>query len=331
MHRSFAPVTTLALLLIVAGSSAADEPNATLKLLFTGDIMLADLPGKAIERGVDPFAEFAPVFREADFVIGNLECVVATKGEPYDKPWTFRAHPRCVPILQKHFHAVSIANNHSGDFGREAFVEMLDLLSGKVPAFGGGRNKAQARKPVMLAKHGLRVALLGYNEFYPRAFAAGENHAGCAWQIEEEVLADIKAIRTANPADLILPFMHWGDEEEPKHDPRQRALAEKMFAAGACAIAGAHPHVVQPIETIDGKPVAYSLGNFVFDGFKEPEPKLGWLWRVTLDRRGVKSWDTVVIRLDEEGLPHLDKTTASHAGNRDGELPRRAAKTAFPE
>ena len=77
----------------------------------------------------------------------------ATKGDALDKPWTFRADPRTIPLLNKHFHALSIANNHTGDFGPEAFVEMLDLCQGRLTLFGGGRNKKEARQPLVLEKN----------------------------------------------------------------------------------------------------------------------------------------------------------------------------------
>ncbi len=148
-------------------------------------------------------------------------------GEPYKKPWTFRAHPHCVPLLNKHFHALSIANNHTGDFGRDAFVEMLELFQGSVPLFGGGRNKVEARQPVLLQKNGLSIALLGYNGFKPRAFEAGDDHAGCAWLIEEEMLADIEAVKQKSQPDIIVPFVHWGVEGDRQPQEYQRDLAKK--------------------------------------------------------------------------------------------------------
>ena len=83
---------------------------------------------QAIEQGRDPFAPFAAILDSADIRIGNLECVVATGGDPADKNFTFRAHPRTLPVLKRHFDAVALANNHSGDYGRAAFAEMLGLL-----------------------------------------------------------------------------------------------------------------------------------------------------------------------------------------------------------
>jgi len=292
----------IALLLTLAAPGQAAEPE--IRLVFVGDVMLADGPGKVIERGDDPLAAFAAILGDADYTIANLECVIATRGEAVKKPWTFRAHPRVLPILKKHFDAVSLANNHTGDFGHEAFLEQLDLLStAGLPAFGGGRNRADAHRPLMVELKGIRLALLGYNEFRPRSFEAGETTPGVAWSVDERVLADIVAARTKHKADLVIPFMHWGREHEPEPDDRQRQLAHKMIDAGASLVVGGHPHCTQGTEVYRDRPIVYSLGNFVFDGFTNPEAKRGWVLRVTLNRSGVVRWDTVVAEIDEEGVP----------------------------
>ena len=75
--------------------------------------MLDGLPGEAIARGIDPFADVAGVLRTADIAVGNLECVVASNGQPVDKPYVFRANPRVMPLLGRHFQALSLANNHT--------------------------------------------------------------------------------------------------------------------------------------------------------------------------------------------------------------------------
>jgi poly-gamma-glutamate synthesis protein (capsule biosynthesis protein) len=303
--------------LLSTALSAADSPtDGRVTLIYTGDIMLADLPGEAIKRGVDPFEPFADIFSKADLVIGNLECVIATKGTAWRKPWTFRADPRVIPLLTKHFDGVSLANNHTGDFGDEAFVEQLDLLKGRLPVFGGGRDLKEAHQPLVLEKNGLRIAFLGYNEFKPRSFEAGENDPGVAWSVDERVFADLKAAKDVSKADVILPFMHWGDEYEPLPNERQQALAHAIVDHGATAVIGAHPHVVQTTEWYHGKPVIYSLGNFVFDGFDEPAAKIGWLARLIIDREGVAEWDTLVYRIDNEGLPKPDFEVECPSGRR---------------
>jgi poly-gamma-glutamate synthesis protein (capsule biosynthesis protein) len=118
-----------AALALCAGPAAWAQTAPAVSLVFVGDIMLADAPGKVIRRGEDPFAPFAAILKSADIRVGNLECVVATSGsaEP-DKPFTFRAPPRSLAFVKRHFDAVGLANNHTGDFGPHAFGEMLGRL-----------------------------------------------------------------------------------------------------------------------------------------------------------------------------------------------------------
>jgi len=287
--------------LLLAGVVQA-EP---LRLIFAGDIMLDDGPGRAIAAGRDPLAHFAAILGKADFAVGNLECPIATGGRPLDnKIYNFRAHPRVLPILKGRFGALAVSNNHSGDYGKEAFLETLTLLESRsIPYFGGGRDLATAHAPLWIERQGLRIAVLGYNEFKPRSFEAGAHLPGIAWSEDSQVLADIRAARTAG-ADLVIPFMHWGWEREPQPTERQRQLARTMIDAGADLVVGGHPHVTQGAEYYRGHLIVYSLGNFVFDGFDLPAAKQGWVLRLTLDRDGLIEWDTVAARMDEDGIPH---------------------------
>jgi poly-gamma-glutamate synthesis protein (capsule biosynthesis protein) len=296
----------LALALICLQTPANAEP---LRLIFVGDIMLDDGPGRVIQSGRDPLAHFAATLAQADFTIGNLECPIATTGQPMEsKIYSFRAHPRVLPILKGRFNALAVANNHSGDYGKDAFLETLSLLEQHdLPYFGGGRNLTAAHAPLWIEQKGLRIALLGYNEFKPRSFEAGPDWVGIAWSEDSQVIADIRAARAAG-ADLIIPFMHWGWERELQPSARQRQLARTMIDAGADMVIGGHPHVTQGAEYYKGKLIVYSLGNFVFDGFDPPEipeTREGWLLRLSVDRNGLIEWDTVAARMDQEGTPHL--------------------------
>jgi poly-gamma-glutamate synthesis protein (capsule biosynthesis protein) len=292
---------TLSLLLLLCALAARAEP---VKLVFVGDIMLDDGPGRVVASGRDPLAPFAPLLAAADYRIGNLECPIATVGQPMDsKIYNFRAHPRVLEVLKGRFDALAVSNNHSGDHGQAAFLETLDSLARiGIASFGGGRDLTAAHRPLWIEKHGLRIAVLGYNEFKPRSFEAGPHWPGIAWSEDSHVLADIRAARAAG-ADLVIPFMHWGWEREPEPTARQRRMARLMIDAGADAVVGGHPHVTQGTEVYRGKPIIYSLGNFVFDGFELPAAKLGWLLRMTVDRGGVLSWDIVEAVIDAEGTP----------------------------
>lgn len=308
-----------ALLCLPLLGQAAPPQAPTVQLVFGGDVMLDDGPGKLIAAGGDPLAPIASLLQAADVAIGNLETSIArpTTGTPLDnKIYTFRSAPNTVNVLKGRFHAVSVANNHSGDFGRDAFLETLDhLRTAGIAAFGGGANLTEAHKPYWIKKHGIRIAVLGYDEFKPRSFEAGATWAGVAWSEDSHVVADIRAARAAG-ADVVIPFMHWGWEREPGPTQRQRDLAKIMVQAGADAVVGSHPHVTQGADLVLGKPVIWSLGNLVFDGFEMPEAKIGWLLRMAVDKRGIRSWNTVAVRMDEDGTPTPDPTTRTPCGRR---------------
>ena len=298
----------LSLAFVVLSSGAAAEAllsEPMISIAFVGDIMLDDTPGKIVKQGRDPFTHFASVLGLADIRVGNLECVVATKGIPEpDKPFTFRAHPRTLTVLKRHFDVVSLANNHSGDFGPVAFGEMLGQLDKHgIGYVGGGRNLAEAHTPLIIERNGLRVAFLGYNEFLPRSFEADYDKPGIAWSEDEQVRLDITDARNRYRADLVIPIMHWGWENEPLANSRQRYLAHLMIDAGADAVVGGHPHVTQDTEIYRGKPVIYSLGNFLFDSFTREENNIGWLLKMELTRHGVNHWRTYEARINREGIP----------------------------
>ncbi|WP_374487503.1 CapA family protein [Zoogloea sp.] len=300
--RRWLGLAALALLpLLTAPVARADA----VRLIFAGDVMLDDGPGRLIAAGGDPLHPFALVLAEADYRIANLECSVSTLGAPIpDKIYTFRAAPATLRVLDGRFDALALANNHSGDYGPEAFLDTLQRLEGAgFAAFGGGRNLHEAHRPLWIDRKGLRIAVLAYNEYKPRAFEAGPRHPGVAWSEDEDVVADIRAARAAG-ADLVIPFMHWGWEQEPEPGLRQRSLARRMIDAGADLVVGGHPHVTQGAEYYKGRLIVYSLGNFVFDGFDDqPAARRGWLLRLTLDKGGLLHWDTLEARMDDDGTP----------------------------
>ena len=288
-----------------ATDTATDAATGQVSMAFIGDVMLADGPGKTVAHGQDPLRHFDPLLAGADIRVANLECVVATVGEAQPaKPWTFRAHPRTLNMLRRHIDVVDLANNHSGDFGPDAFAQMLGLLKEKgIAYFGGGYDLAQAHQPLLLERHGLRLALLGYNEFFPRSFEANVHKPGVAWSEDEQVAYDIQVARQAYRADVVIAMMHWGWEYEPTANARQRLLARHLLDSGADVVIGSHPHVVQDVETYKGKPIIYSLGNFVFDGFNTVPTTTGWLLQLDLDHQGAKAWRVYEARLDPSGTP----------------------------
>lgn len=286
----------------------ADKGNSgAVRIVFGGDVMLDRNPGHALAHGEDPFVDVAPLLASADIAVCNLECVVARHGTHVLKPYTFKARPACLSVLRQHFGAVCVANNHSGDYGPDGLLEEFTLLEkASLPYFGGGRDKKEAHRPLILERNGRRIALLGYNDFPPRSFEAGEHRAGIAWLTPAAAIAGIKAARTVDHADLVIPMLHWGEELEPSPDDSQKALARSLIDAGADAVIGGHPHVSQTVDFYKGRPIIYSLGNFVFD-YDPGDPLVwtGWIVRLTFSKSAAPELETFVVELDRSGIPHL--------------------------
>ena len=294
------------------GSSFSSYAAKEVSLVFAGDTVLDDTAGKIIEQGGDPFSDFADYFAGADIRITNLECVVSTRGQANDKMYTFQAHPRVIPVLQKHFDAVTLANNHSGDFGPDAFAQMLSLLKESgLAQVGGGMNLKQAHTPLVFTRNGWRIAVLSYNEFHPRSFEAGFDIPGVAWSEDQQVMEDIQTARRMHRADLVIPVMHWGWENERTANPRQRQLAKLMIDAGADAVIGGHPHVTQDVSVYKGRPIIYSVGNFVMKETDNAFQRQAWVLKMYLDKRGVTRFETLPVKIDMEGIPSIDRTAPS--------------------
>ena len=290
-------------------ATAADND---LRMVFVGDVMLADTPGKLIRAGKDPFRHFAEILRDADLSIGNLECVISLKGKAIDKPYTFRAPKQALPLLKKYFSAVSVANNHTGDYGKAAFADMLTSLHQRgIPYFGGGSNLRSAHLPFIRDIKGKRIGILGYNGFFPRSFEATLDGAGSAWLDEDYVIHGIRHAKEKLGVDFLIVYPHWGWEYQKFASARQRQMARLMIDSGADVVIGGHPHVTQDIELYQGKPIFYSLGNFVFDGFDNEDTLTGWALRLNLSAEGTLDWDIVEAKIDRLGVPSRGKTLKS--------------------
>ena len=295
------------------GLSISAYAAKEVSLVFAGDTVLDDTAGKIIEQGGDPFSDFAEYFAGADIRITNLECVVSTRGQANDKMYTFQAHPRVIPVLQKHFDAVTLANNHSGDFGPDAFAQMLSLLKeAGLAQVGGGMNLKQAHTPLVFTRNGWRIAVLSYNEFHPRSFEASFDIPGVAWSEDEYVVYGIKRAKEFYGADYVITYPHWGLEHRKISSPRQVHLARLMIDSGADAVVGGHPHVTQNVEVHKGKPIFYSLGNFVFNGFTDDDSNTGWLVQLFIKGEAV-TWQVHEAKINKLGIPKYSRAIPAAA------------------
>lgn len=271
--------------------------------------MLDGDPGNAINHGIDPFSEFATDLKSVDIAVCNLECVISDKGVMEYKGYVFHGPEKALPLLKKHFSAVSLANNHSMDYGADGLVGELEKLeSAEIPYFGGGRNLQTARQPVLFLRNGQRVALLGYNGFQTENYEATSTTPGVAPLRIDVVEQDIRQAKEKYKADFVIPYVHWGPELVSQPYEWQRTMARQMIDAGAAAVIGAHPHITQTVETYRGKPIVYSLGNFVFDYFpNDPAIWTGWLAKLTLEKNGNVDLELSSFEIDHQGIPRKPK------------------------
>jgi poly-gamma-glutamate synthesis protein (capsule biosynthesis protein) len=192
----------------------------------------------------------------------NLECVLSDKGEAIaGKRYCLRAPLDAIGVLAAaRINAVSLANNHSADFGSAALFDAMERLRGKeIAAIGAGETMERAYAPhFFTTPAGTKAAVIALNDVEENSNAVASMHD------RERVAAALTLARKS--ASFVLVFMHWGDEQTSGVTERQRELARWLIDHGADAIAGSHPHCVQPFDSYRGRPIIYSLGNLVFDG-----------------------------------------------------------------
>jgi poly-gamma-glutamate capsule biosynthesis protein CapA/YwtB (metallophosphatase superfamily) len=263
-----------------------------IRLAAGGDVTLGDGVATAIRAHGRrwPWRSVAPVLRAADVAVVNLETCVSTRGRPWPgKEFTFRGRPRWLRAAAN-FAGIdvgSLANNHSLDYGRLAFADTLaNAKRFGIRTIGGGATLAEARRPAILRRGGLRLAFLGFSDVRPPGFDAGIGLSGAAPALRRYIRADVRA--AARDADIVVVYFHWGIELDRTPSARQKLLARAALRAGAAVVLGAHPHVLQPRDRRGSRFVAWSLGNFVF-AWNSPGTNRTGILRLGLGRTGVVS------------------------------------------
>jgi hypothetical protein len=259
-------------------------------LAAVGDINLGNGPGAVMAlRGFRfPWTSVAPSLRAADVAFGNLECAVSPRGTPVPKEFNFRGPPAALRVTARFagFDVLNLANNHSGDYGSRALLDTVEYVRRfGMTAVGAGGSLASAAEPRVVERLGLRIAFVGFSNILPSSFFAGPGRAGTQPATPQLIEAGVR--RASRKADVVVATFHWGVERATREDGRQRAFAAAALKAGADAVIGAHPHVLQPIRRSGSRIVAYSLGNFVF-GASSPVTSRTGILRLKLSANGVE-------------------------------------------
>jgi capsule synthesis protein PGA_cap len=284
---------------VPSGSGRAD-------LIVGGDVMLGRTVGAEIERGADPLTGIRTQLDRVPTRLVNLECILSDKGNAVPgNRYSLRAPLEAMRVLtEARISAVSLANNHATDFGREALLDSIARLrANEVSAIGAGETAEVAYAPhFFTTASGTTAAVIALNDVRK---AADGGLIGSAAD-RERVGAALTQARAR--ATFLLAFVHWGDENTVKVNERQRELARWLIDHGADAIVGTHPHSVQPFDSYHGRPIVYSLGNLVFDGAPTlPNWNRGQLVEMDLGTVGARqpSFRLVPLKLDARGFPQV--------------------------
>ncbi len=251
---------------------ASAEPETegdSISIALVGDILPA---AKVLElmkiNGYDyPFLKARSVLESADIAAGNLETPITSRGTPAeDKQYVFRGSAESVPALKEAgFDFLSLANNHTLDYGWEGLSDTMDVLDdADLQHAGSGIDDREAFSPAYIESNGITVGFVSVTRVVPEvSWKADRSHPGVAEAYSPD--RAVAAIKEAKEnADMVIVMVHWGVERADRPVAHQTDLAHRFVDAGADIVAGSHPHVLQGFEYYKNKWIAYSLGNFVF-------------------------------------------------------------------
>ena len=295
-----------------------EKPLTT--LLFTGVIV----PARCVQAAIDErgdydyiYDEVSEIIQGADLAIGTLNATISDY-PPHTgckSTYVLVTGAESADAMQRAgFDAMSVATNHikncgPTDCGDRAFFDTLaNLERVGIQYVGAGENHAAAMQPLVIEVNGVRFGIVSLGQIEQLAFA-GEDTPGIAILNEENLraaIADVKAI-----SDVVIAMPHWGPEDVPDPNWSQRTLAQIAVDAGAGLVMGNHTHVVQAIQEINGVPVFYGLGNFVFDQSLRDHQQ-GVILEVTFKGTEFVGYELIPTHVDRDGTVHIaDKDEAA--------------------
>lgn len=302
LAASFASAQTPAVSTVPVEAAAASPAVSTapvreteVTLSAAGDIRLSG-PIADIARadGADAPSKAVKDLLAADIEFANLETPLTRRGTKTPKTWNFRSDPRDLRIARAAgLTVLNIANNHVWDYGKDGFLDTLKALEKRGWSYvGGGRDRAAAEEVRVFQFEGLRVGIVGLTSTHPEAAWAGPSKPGVAYS-DFDRMGDIVG-RAKARCDVLVVSFHGGTELAEDANDIQKAVAHAAIDAGADLFLGHHPHVLQPIELYKGKPILYSLGNFLFvSPHEETRPEV--IARATLAKDGVRRLELIPL------------------------------------
>lgn len=268
--RAEAPVTVPPPVTIAPTSGApAPSPSADpgVTIAFAGDVHFA---GRVGQRLSDPASALGPISQalaKADVAMVNLETAITTGGTPEPKSFHFRAPPSAFDALRAAgVDVATMANNHGVDYGPVGLQDTLAAIrSSGFPVVGIGHDFTEAYAPWYTTVRGHRVAVLAASQIPDRtlqAWTAQSNTPGIASAFSKRLIPAVRLAR--QNAEIVVVYLHWGEEGNACPLPEQESLAEELAQAGADAVVGTHAHLLLGGGWKGRTYVAYGLGNFLW-------------------------------------------------------------------
>ena len=255
-------------------SSDTGSKDNMLTLVFGGDVLLSDSMINTYNKDGGNITNILEdslldTFKSADVAMINQEFPFSLGGTKMeDKQYTFKTDPQYVKVIEEMgVDIVSLANNHTLDYGIEALVDTFDTYSNSEVLYGGAGNNIDEGKEIKyIDRDNKKIAFLCASRVIPVTdWNATNDRPGMLTTYDPTIL--LQQIEEAeNSADYTVVYVHWGLEHKEYPEEYQKTLARQYIDKGADVVIGCHTHCLQGAEIYNGKPIIYSLGNFMFGG-----------------------------------------------------------------
>jgi len=284
-----------------------DEENAEATIFVVGDIMLSrevDRQMKAVNDYDYPFLKMKDLIAGADLAFGNLESPIVAGSAVKKNSNVFRADPEVAKSLSwAGFDVLNLANNHLFDQGEKGVLKTMDYLKQESIGYVGvGVNPVELENQLIVRdKNDIKIGFLGFSAGL-NSFPLGTDKVGEAILLRDYLERSI--LQAKGKVDILLVYMHFGDEYSRTISRGQKEFAHLAIDAGADIVVGSHPHVVQEVEKYNNKYIFYSLGNFVFDQVRS-DAREGLAIQLTVGKKEVKNIDYYPIVIENYSQPRL--------------------------
>ncbi|CAN5396065.1 hypothetical protein BH10BAC5_BH10BAC5_11420 [soil metagenome] len=242
-------------------------PDKNTSVFICGDLAPV---GKVKPQAEIVTHDLKKVISDSSVRIVNLECPLTNSSTQVKKSGPpLKASPEQIKILTNiGFNVAALANNHIMDLGEEGISDTISICrNNNIETVGAGKNAKEASKILYLHSEGLNIGIINLCE---QEFSiAFENIAGA--NPADPVSAFYQIREAKERSDYVLVIFHGGHEYYNLPSLRIKKLFRYFADCGADAVIGHHPHRIGGYEVYEGKPLFYSLGNFLFDDDNEPE------------------------------------------------------------